>query len=455
MAFIPQSGSVVSFQSNSSVLQTLTGLMSTNASVITVGTTNQSVSGTIQADIRGSVATVIIGGSIAASFTPPANQSVSGTVQVELLSTSASVITVGSPVANQSVSGTVNVGNFPTTQNVSGSVVAFQGTSPWVVSQNGSIAAVIVSGSIATTTGNSSVQVLNFPANQSVSGTVGTTQQGTWISSIVNTVPSSVLVGASIFGQLPAGTAMMGSVVAYQGAVWNTAGSVVAIQSGTWSTSVMTNVITSIATAGQVMGSVAVLQGTALWNISGSVAARLTTSTNSSVIVVWPAPSIVGTYQEDAAHTTADRGLFTLAVRNDTVASFAGANREYSAFATDSAGRTINKPFAAGEASIMISTSLVSAGTTASVAVFPAPGAGLRNYITDFNISNTSATTTIVRFGDRDRSVLAQTIAPGGGGSNHSYTTPVTSPTANLATGVEILTSASVVYVTVSGFKAP
>jgi len=130
-------------------------LQSTNASVITVN--------------QGSIAAVIIGGSIAASFTPPANQSVSGAVSVSnfpanqsvsgavsvsnfpttqnvsgsvtawLQSTNASVITVGSPVANQSVSGTVSVGNFPTTQNISGSVfatgsvTALQGTNPWII----------------------------------------------------------------------------------------------------------------------------------------------------------------------------------------------------------------------------------------------------------------------------------------------------------------------------------
>jgi hypothetical protein len=46
---------------------------------------NQSVSGTIAANIQGSVATVIIGGSISASFTPPANQSVSGTVGASII----------------------------------------------------------------------------------------------------------------------------------------------------------------------------------------------------------------------------------------------------------------------------------------------------------------------------------------------------------------------------------
>lgn len=488
MAFIPASNSVVAFQSNPSVLQTLTGLMSTNASVITVGgagVANQSVSGTIHVDNFSSVVAFQQAGSILAvsgSFTPAANQSVSGTVQVDVRGSVATVIIGGSiaasftPPANQSVSGAVSVSNFPTTQNVSGSVVATQGTTPWqvvsslaggifpisgsvaatvtnfpavqVVAPNnsslfslqpagsilavsgsftapanqsvsgtvqvdvrGSVAAVIIGGSIATTTGNSSVQVLNFPTNQSVSGTVGTTQVGTWITSMVSTVPSSVLVGASIFGQLPAGTAMIGSV--------------------------------------------AVLQGTALWNISGSVASRIATSTNSSVLVFWPAPSIVGTYLEDAAHTSGDRGLFVMGVRNDTVASFMGANGEYGPFGIDSAGRTVNKPFAPGEASLIASTSIVSTGNTASVQLFPAPGAGLRNYITDFNVSNTGAATTLVAFNDADASVFAKTIAPAGGGSNFQYATPVTGPTANKITTVQIFTASSVVHLTVTGFKAP
>lgn len=141
---------------------------------------NTSVSGTVQTDVRGSVATVIIGGSIAASTTPAANQSVSGTVQADIRGSVATVIIGGSILTsstpNQSVSGTVNVGNFPT--------------------------------------------------NTSVSGTVVTTQGGTWISSIVNIVPSSVIVGASIFGLAPVNVTntninVSGSVIAFQGAGWS------------------------------------------------------------------------------------------------------------------------------------------------------------------------------------------------------------------------------------------
>ena len=228
---------------------------------------NQSVSGTVQADVRNSVATVIIGGSIAASFTPPANQSVSGTVNIGNLSTNQSISgTVGSSIIGtvpvvqsgttiSSISGNVTVvssigggifpisgsvaatvTNFPTTQNISGSVVA------WLQSTNASV--ITVGGA----NGNSSVQVLNFPTNQSVSGTVATTQSGTWISSIVNIVPSSVIVGASAFGIFP----VNGTVTANQGTGFGSvaahikSGSVVAVLGG--NTSVQA-VITSIATA--------------------------------------------------------------------------------------------------------------------------------------------------------------------------------------------------------------
>ena len=125
---------------------------------------NQSVSGTVQTDVRGSVATVIIGGSVAASFVPPANQSVSGTV-------GASIIGLAP----------VSVSNFPATQNVSGSVVATQGTSPWTVVQQTSVAVNIIAGSIAAS--------FTPPANQSVSGTVQTDVRGS---------VATVIIGGSI-----------------------------------------------------------------------------------------------------------------------------------------------------------------------------------------------------------------------------------------------------------------
>lgn len=401
---------------------------------------------------QGSVGAVIIGGSIAASFTPP---------------------------ANQSVSGTIDIGNFPTSQNVSGSVVAFQGTTPFIITGSvqgnfgggnssvqvlnfptntsvsgtiqaeirGSVATVIIGGSIATTTGNSSVQVLNFPANQSVSGevsvsnfpttqnisgsviaflnstnasiitvgspvanqsvsgTVGasiigavpTTQTGIWISSVVNTIPSSMLVGASIIGMVP---------VTVNGQV------------GTQMTSVT--------------GTVTANQGTGF----GSIAAHIKSgSVLSAQFGTW-APSAIG-----------------YVIRNDAVASFLGANLTYRTQAGDSAGRILTKPFAPEEARIEGYNSVVSTSVTTLVA---AAGAGLKNYITDVVLINTGATTTLVTFrSGGGTSVLGYGIAPAGGGSNMlGFAMPMRT-LANQTFDFQTTSSSSIIYAKVSGFKAP
>lgn len=472
MAYVPNSNSVVAFQGT--VPWSVLGAVTTTGSVISVQ--------------QGSVAAVIIGGSIATSFTPP---------------------------VNQSVSGTVNVGNFPTNQNVGGSVVAFQGGAPWANAINGSVATVIIGGSIAanfTPPANQSVSgtvgasiiglvpvaVSNFPTTQNVSGSVVAFQGGTWnvftagsvAAVLIGSINQSVsgTVGASIVGQLPAGTAMLGSVTAYQGATpWAVAGSIAAFQAGTQITSLVSTVPSSVIVGasifGQIpagtamIGSITAYQGAVPWvmvgsvygNVAGSVVAFQGTSPwvvnfqNSSVlavpvgstITIIQNASIAGTYAEDSGHTNGDRGLLHFGVRNDTVSSFTSNNTDYGPVANDSAGRLITKPFAAGEASLISVTSIVSAGTIASVQLFPAPGAGLKNYITDFNIANSGATTTVVLFADSDSSVLGRTIAPSGGGSNGSYQTPIASPRVNTVTNLHILSSSSIVYATVTGFKAP
>lgn len=482
MAYVPNSGSVVAFQNDPSKLQASvagTVQVAYGASIVTAHPLDIQLT----SSMIGMVTDTIIHGKTTGAG--------GGYVEVKVDPSGAIVTALSSTVSFQG--GTWNVGLNSTNASV-------------ITVSQGSIGAVIVGGSIAAS--------FTPPANQSVSGTVGATQQGTWISSIVNTVPSSVLVGTSIFGQLPAGTAVLGSVAALQGTnpwvvvssiaggifpisgsvaatITNTnvnvsgsvaafqagtqitsvsgqvtvvsslagglfpiSGSVAAAQIGTWSTSVMTNVITSIATAGQVMGSVATLQGTNPWIVNFQNSSILAVPVGS-VQVVLRSPSIVGTYAEDAAHTSGDKGLFTLGVRNDTVASFVSANTEYTPIGVDSAGRTMIKPFAPGEASIIAVTSIVSAGKAASVQLFAAPGAGLKNYITDFNIANSGATTTVVLFADSDSSILGRTIAPTGGGSNYQFATPLVTTRTNTVVNLEILSSSSIVYATVTGFKAP
>lgn len=487
--------SVLGINPDGSINASIVGTVNIAGSVIAVVTSNpnQSVSGAVNVSgsvmlgsSNASVITVNQSSSIIAVVTgsvvgvPSGNQSVSGALNVSgsvmLGSSNASIIAVVSgsiaaivtPVANQSVSGAINVSGSVLLGSSNASVITFFQNSSILsvpvgstvaVLQSSSIIAVVTGSVVTIPTGNQSVSGALF-----ISGSVLAQLTGTVITSMVSTVPSSVIVGASIFGQLPGGTAVLGSIATLQGTnPWitqPTSGSIAAIQSGTWSTSVMTNVITSIATAGQVMGSVATLQGTNPWltrfgnsSIIAINAGSVVALSQGSVITVFQAPSIVGTYAEDATHTTADKGIFVLGVRNDAVASFAAANLEYGPQGTDSAGRMLTKPFAAEEARVEGYHSVVSTSVTTLVA---AAGAGLKNYITDVVIANTGATTTLITFrSGGGTSVLGYAIAPAGGGSNMIGWVMPMRTLANETFDFQPTAASSIIFVKVSGFKAP
>lgn len=316
---------------------------SINTSIIGVPNVNVSgsvvASGTIGASVIGHAPVVIVGGSVIATVTAVPNQSVSGTVQADV---------------------------------------------------RGSVATVIIGGSIAAS--------FTPPANQSVSGTVGAsiigtvpvTQSGTQITSLVSIVPSSVIVGASIFGQLPAGSAMIGSVVGYQGVV-------------PWIVNFQNSSIIGI-NAGSV---VALSQG--------------------SVIVVRQNPSIVGTYVEDAAHATGDRGLFVLGVRNDTMASITSADGDYSAMAQGPVGETIvaNAPITRWVQGTADLRGLGSTGV--SVIAIASGGSSVFTYITGVQIANMGSASVLVTLASGG-SILGYSIAPAGGGSNIVYRNALKTP---------------------------
>lgn len=513
MAYIPPIGSTVAFQGT--VPWSVLGAVTTTGSVISIS------QGSIIAVQQGSVATVIIGGSIAASFTPPANQSVSGTV-------GASIIGLVP----------VSVSNFPTNQNVSGSVVAFPvgnqsvsgtvgasiiGNVPVVVQS--SVAVAIISGSIAAT--------FTPPANQSVSGTVnigtggpvsvlgtmsvlGTvpvTQattpwiitgsvQGTPNQSVSGTVQVDVrssvavviiggsiaasftppanqsvsgTVGASIIGQLPAGTAMIGSVAAYQGSIPWTIGSIYGNISGSVAATV-TNTVTVVSSiAGGIFpisGSVAATITNTNVNVSGSVVAFQGTNPfvvnfqNSSiiaiqagsvvslsigsVITVLQAPSIVGTYAEDAASASGDKGFLVMGARNDTLASVTSADGDYSSHVVGPAGELIaeNAPltkWVSGTASMLGGVPM-----TTSVTVIAAQGTSIFTYITGVQVANLGSASVLVSFGGATSSLIGYTIAPAGGGSNIYYQNGLKT-SANAAFSASVSGAASI-YVSAQGF---
>lgn len=291
----------------------------------------------------------------------------SGTRISSVINSTPSSLLTGSSIFGQLPGGTATLGsvaaivsNFPTTQNVSGSVMAFQGTSPWITIFN-----------------NSSILA---------------TQQGTRISSVVNSAPSSLLTGSSIFGQLPAGTATLGSVVAYQ--------------------------------------------GVPSWNIGGSVLAQQMGTNISSVVNSNPSSMLVGNYGH----------------RNDAIASFLGGNLTWNPVASDSAGRVITKPFSSDDNTLI---SYVSSLTTTSVTLLVASVIGKRNYVTDFWLANTGAAATRVVFRDGGNAILAETMVGAGTttnvpGINVPFKTAV-SQNLTLSMG----TSTSMLLINVRGYQAP
>lgn len=258
---------------------------------------------------------------------------------------------------------------------------------------------------------------------------------------IVNIAGSVITVGGGTTNQSVSGTVNIGNAPSISGGVINIVGSVAAVQSGAWTTSIV--------------GGVSILGGTVSFtpgSISGVGIFNTNHAGNGSIITVFSSPSIVGTYSEDATHTSADKGVFTLGVRNDATSSFVSADLEYTPKAVDSAGRTITKPFAADQSSIFGTGSVNGA---ASVAVIASPGVGLRNYITDVMIANTGAAGTLVRFTAGGASVLGYTIAPAGGGSNMiGFATPIATH-ANSPFNIAADTATSVLYATAYGYRAP
>lgn len=182
-------------------------------------------------------------------------------------------------------------------------------------------------------------------------------------------------------------------------------------------------------------------------NVSGSV---LLGNSNASVITVWQNASIAGTYAEDSAHTTGDRGLFTLGVRNDNLSSVTSADGDYSPFTVGAVGEKIvaNAPMTAwvqGVADLRVTLG-------ASVQALSAPGASIFSYITGVQVANYGPSSVLVKFTGGLGSTLGWTIAPAGGGSNIVYANPLKTG-ANSGFSASINAVASVI-VSAQGFTA-
>ena len=199
---------------------------------------------------------------------------------------------------------------------------------------------------------------------------------------------------------------------------------------GTPNVNVSGSVFATLSGSGSILAipvgsTIAVLQSSSILAVPvGSTIAVLQSSSIlavpvGSVITVWQSPSIVGTYAEDAAHTTGDKGVFTLGVRNDTLSSVTSADGDYSPQAVGPVGEVVsaNAPITKwirGTADLRVVQG-------ASVTAIPAQGASIFTYITGIQLANFGSASVLVTFGGGLGSILGYSIAPAGGGSNILY----------------------------------
>lgn len=196
----------------------------------------------------------------------------------------------------------------------------------------------------------------------------------------------------------------------------------------------------SVAVMSVVPHSVATLQGTNPWTIS-----------NPSVQVVglMPTQSVSGVGLFNV-NQVGNGSVFT-GFRNDALASTVGVNLTARMMATDSAGRAV-VTLAPTQARVQGVSSTVN---TTSASLIAAGGAGLKTYLTNVMVANTGSVATVVNFLDGDNSVIGRTIAPGGGGSNINFPTPMATNGFNQQIHYTANTAVSVLHVSGYGHKAP
>lgn len=365
---------------------------------------------------------------------------ITGSVQGNFSSTS-------SPTSVQLLSGNGNIG----------SVTAYQGATPWVIT--GSIQG-----------GGGGTQYVEDTAQTSITATAILFRKSNTTSVMSAISPSSPLptVG-SVSGELN---------VIQTTSPWRTATSITGgvssvSQVGNWN---IQPASVQVLAGTNPIGSVAVLQGTNPWLI-GNSSVMLATGTNTAGSIV----AIQGTSPWRTA-TSITGGVTSVSQVGNwnmgpaSVQLMAGTNNQGSVTAIQGTNPWVMVGSVSGGVSSVGQVGNWWTGVTGSVATtFAASslisghasinGAGsvlvinsvqgtLYAYITDFLLSNTGATTTLVQFTDRDGSVMGKSIAPTGGGA---VATAISSPMRTLVAGspvyVGAVTATSTLHAWVGGYK--
>lgn len=168
----------------------------------------------------------------------------------------------------------------------------------------------------------------------------------------------------------------------------------------------------SISGAVTVVGNASV-SGTVGSSVIGTVPVTqsgLRISSISGTVVV---QSVVGTYAEDAPHTTGDAGLFNLAVRNDTLSSITSADSDYSPQAVGPSGElvAVNAPFTKWVQGV------ASCFTGVIQPVIAAQGSSVFTYITSGQVANASANNVYLTFYGAASSVVGYLPVPANSGA--------------------------------------
>lgn len=133
-------------------------------------------------------------------------------------------------------------------------------------------------------------------------------------------------------------------------------------------------------------------------------------SSISGTVVV---ESVVGTYAEDAQHSSGNPGLFVLGVRNDTMSSITSLDSDYSPHIVGPAGETItaNAPLTKWVQGV------ASAFTGVIQPIIPAQGSSVFTYITSGQVVNNSSLFAYLTFYGAASSVIGYLPAPGNSGA--------------------------------------
>jgi hypothetical protein len=112
------------------------------------------------------------------------------------------------------------------------------------------------------------------------------------------------------------------------------------------------------------------------------------------------------------------------------------------------AGKTVTLPYAPKELAVRGS---VTSTDTGAHTIIASAGGSLKNYITDWECSNSSATSTLVTFNDSAATII---IVPAGGGNNKSLHIPLATAAATAFTFTSG-TGVSTVYCSAQGYTSP